>query len=287
MAKTKEKDVLLDHNFDGIQELDNDLPPWWLWLFYITIIFGVIYMVHYHVIGTGDLSAVEYQKEMDPNWEEVADAGKFSIGYHSPFYKDGEELTPLTRVQIAIAREKQEAILAAEKGEAGMDITLEGIGFEEIILAAMKVANAENLEKLKSSFPEIWSEYQKSGVETDAFTGVGVESAQEDIEPLTDAASLTAGESIFVANCATCHGKQGEGGIGPNMTDEYFMHGHTVGNTIAVIKNGVPAKGMISWRGILNEDQILQVASYIQTLIGTNPPNAKAPQGEKVNLSAH
>ena len=285
MAKTKEKDVLLDHDYDGIQELDNDLPPWWLWLFYITIIFSVIYMIHYHVIGTGDLSAVEYQKEMDPNWEEVVDVRKSSISYHSPFYKKGEELTPLTHVQFALAREKQATLLAAEKGETKVAITLEDISFEEIIQAAMKVANTENLEKLKSTFPDIWAEYQKAGTGTEATTDVGAKPVIENIEPLTDATSLAAGESIFSANCATCHGKQGEGGIGPNMTDDYFLHGHTMGNTVAVIKSGVPAKGMISWRGILNEDQIMQVASYVQSLIGTNPPNAKAPQGEKVSLS--
>ena len=62
MAKTNEKDVLLDHNYDGIQELDNDLPPWWLWLFYFTNIWSVIYIVHYHVKDTGDSSEVEYLK---------------------------------------------------------------------------------------------------------------------------------------------------------------------------------------------------------------------------------
>ena len=86
----------------------------------------------------------------------------------------------------------------------------------------------------------------------------------------------------YNTNCATCHGQSGEGGIGPNMTDDYYIHGAGMNNTIQVIKSGVPAKGMISWRGILKEPQILEVASYIMTLQGTNPPNAKAAQGEKI-----
>ena len=60
------KDVLLDHDYDGIKELDNDMPPWWLWLFYLSIVFSVLYMLHYHVLGTGDLMITEYRKEYNP-----------------------------------------------------------------------------------------------------------------------------------------------------------------------------------------------------------------------------
>ena len=60
----KVKDELLDHDYDGIQELDNELPPWWLWLFYITIIWAVVYMIYFHVLGTGPSSAEEYRAEM-------------------------------------------------------------------------------------------------------------------------------------------------------------------------------------------------------------------------------
>jgi len=59
----KEKDVMLDHEYDGIRELDNVLPPWWLWLFYITIFIAVVYLIRYHVVGDWS-SAKEYQEEM-------------------------------------------------------------------------------------------------------------------------------------------------------------------------------------------------------------------------------
>ena len=53
------------HDYDGIQELDNKLPKWWLWLFYITIIFSVIYVLRYHVTGWGVLQEEEYLTEME------------------------------------------------------------------------------------------------------------------------------------------------------------------------------------------------------------------------------
>lgn len=189
----KVKDELLDHDYDGIQELDNELPPWWLWLFYITIIFGVIYMIHYHVLGTGPSSAEEYQQEMA--------AAQALYGSRTP-------------------------------GAAGLA--------------------GETAEK---------------------------------IEPLTDEQSLAEGKAIFEKNCFPCHGMHGEGGVGPNLTDEYWIHGARMGDLVRTITSGVPAKGMVPWGPILKEDGVKKVASYVITLRGTNPPNAKAPQGEKVDYS--
>ena len=283
MVEKKEKDVLLDHDYDGIQELDNDLPPWWLWLFYISIIWSVFYLIHFHVLGTGHSSEVEYLKEINPDLEIATDGAKFSIGYQSPFYASAEEVTPLRRIQTALTKEKEAAILAAQKEKEGGGLIIQDLSFREIIIAAMRVANDEDLAKLKSTFPKIWTEYQAGkGVEKEKITEV--KKPDPVIEPLTDSAGLAAGEAIYIANCITCHGKLGEGGIGPNMTDEYFIHGSTLSNMITTILNGIPAKGMISWRSILKEEQILQVASYILTLHGSNPPNAKAPQGEKAEI---
>ena len=288
MAKKNENDVLMDHNYDGIQELDNDLPPWWLWLFYVTIIWSGIYLIHYHVIGTGDSSAVEYLKEMNPDWEETTAKAGFSIEYRSPLYQSDEDMTPLSRVQLALAQEKEAARLMAEQqAMGGGTLSISDIGFNEIIIAAMSAATPEDLEKLQTAFPEIYEAYQKGGA-TDGAQDVQVVEKEPELEldPLTDAASLASGEATFITHCATCHGKLGEGGIGPNFTDDYFLHGHTIGNMVTLINNGVPAKGMISWRGILKDKQIHEVSSYIKTLEGTNPPNAKSPQGEKVEIAA-
>lgn len=277
MAKQSEKEVLLDHNYDGIQELDNRLPPWWLYLFYISIIWSVVYLIHYHILGTGDSSYAEYMKEMDPEWRPPATESGFSIGYKSPYYAR-EDLTPFKRVEIA-----RLAVLA-EKSKGGTELpSVSDLNFEDLILAAMDVSSAEELEKLKSAFPDIWQKYE-TGIKdkgSDSPAAIAAEPVVE-IEPLTDEASLASGKNIFITNCATCHGQAGEGGIGPNMTDDYFLHGSSMTNTVSIINSGVPAKGMISWRGILKEQQILEVASFILTLRGTNPPKGKAPQGEKI-----
>lgn len=283
MANIREKDVLLDHNYDGIQELDNDLPPWWLWMFYLTIIWAILYLVYYHVAGTGDLSAVEYEKEMNPAYVTADKQSGFSIGYSSPFYKSGDELTPLSRIQMALEKEKEAALVLSEKKDESKPIQLKDIGFNEILQEAMRVASPADLEKLKNAFPEIYTTYQSGAASVAA---VSEESAALESQPLTDAASLASGESIFLTNCATCHGKLGEGGIGPNMTDDYFLHGASLSDMIKIIHVGVPAKGMIAWRGILSEEQISQVASYVLTLRGTNPQNAKAAQGEKIEASS-
>jgi mono/diheme cytochrome c family protein len=277
MAKHTEKDVLLDHEYDGIQELDNRLPPWWLYMFYISIIWAAVYLIHYHVLGTGDSSYVEYMKEIDPNWKPPAAESGFSIGYKSPF-SARDDLTPLKRAELA-----RLASLDLKRKDSEQTANVSDLGFEELILAAMKVSNSEDLDKLKNAFPAIWQKYEAiaENRKVEPTAEVPAEPVAE-ISPLTDEASLAAGKSTFITNCATCHGQSGEGGIGPNMTDEYYLHGSGMTNTVSVIKNGVPAKGMISWRGILNEQQILEVASYIQTLQGTNPPNGKAPQGEKI-----
>lgn len=185
----EEASITLDHNYDGIRELDNDLPPWWTALFYITAGFAVFYMLNYHILKTGDLPREKYDK----------------------------------------------SVLLAE---------------------------ALRQERLAAS-----------GDEINAST----------VTTLTDASSLTAGKEIFLKNCMTCHGADGQGlaGAGPNFTDEYWIHGGAIGDLYTTIRYGVPAKGMISWKDQLPPKQIQQVASYILSLQGTNPPNALPPQGER------
>ena len=99
--------------------------------------------------------------------------------------------------------------------------------------------------------------------------------------PFTEAEKLNEGKEVFATNCAVCHLAQGQGLVGPNLTDEYWIHGGSYKDIVHTITEGVPAKGMISWKTQLPRDQILAVASYVYTLEGTNPPNPKEPQGEK------
>ncbi len=172
MSNDPKEPLLLDHNYDGIQELDNNLPRWWVWLFYITIIYAAIYLVYFHVTRTGNLSAAEYDQEM----------------------------------------------------KAG---------------AVVKNAAMGKFE---------------SGLST--------------LTPSSDAMVLENGRQSYAKFCAPCHRADGGGLVGPNLTDDYWIHGSNYTDTVKVIWDGVPAKGMITWKTVLKPDEIQSVASYIYTLRG-------------------
>lgn len=183
---SEEKDIMLDHDYDGIHELDNHLPPWWIALFYAGIFAGVGYYGYFHLFNYGLSSAEEYQQEM------------------------------------------VEGQLAVEK----------------------YLAN------------------QKNRVD------------ESNVIVLAEAAALGAGKKIFTSNCVACHGALGEGTIGPNLTDEYWLHGGDIKEVFATIKYGVSGKGMQAWNDLLSPVEMQQVASYILSLKDSNPPNGKAPEGE-------
>lgn len=214
----KKEGKLLDHNYDGIQELDNKLPPWWLNLFYITIVWAIGYFLYYHVLEIGDLSADEYNKEMGRPVAEKSSFG-FLKPYVSPYSKTPEG-----------ANEEQPS------------------------------SGTENALTIKDQPVE--------------------EAPVINYELVTDAGRLKNGDIVFQKNCVPCHGANGEGIIGPNFTDTFWINGDGSLNAIVkVINTGVPVKGMISWKGILSDKDILDVATHIYNLRGTNPPNPKAPQG--------
>lgn len=97
---------------------------------------------------------------------------------------------------------------------------------------------------------------------------------------LEDKAMIEEGKVLFAQNCKACHGAAGEGTVGPNLTDAYWLHGGKINDIFKTIKYGVPEKGMISWQAKLKPVDIQKISSYILTIQGTNPPNAKAPQGD-------
>ncbi len=185
-AIEQEKDIIMDHNYDGIRELDNVLPPWWVYLFYGTIIFGIVYMVRFHIAGDYT-QAEEYEQE------------------------------------VAAAR----------------------IAIEEYKKTAKDLVDANT------------------------------------VEFLSETADLAAGEKIFMTNCVACHMADGGGGIGPNLTDEYWILGGGIKNIFTTVsEGGRDGKGMIAWKQSLKPLEIAQVSSYIMTMEGTMPANPKAPEGE-------
>ncbi len=96
---------------------------------------------------------------------------------------------------------------------------------------------------------------------------------------LDDKENLLAGKAIFERSCAACHLRDGGGLIGPNHTDDYWLHGGSSSEIFHTITNGIPGKGMVSWRSSLSPKEIQQVMSYVRGLHGTTPKNAKEPQG--------
>jgi len=183
-----EKEIELEHDYDGIKELDNDLPPWWVYLFYITIIFGVIYIGKYHLFG-GDNQIQELEKDM----------------------------------------------MIAQK----------------------------EIEEYKKTAPDLLT--------------------ADKVVLLTDAGDIAAGKAIFDSNCVACHRADGGGGIGPNLTDEYWILGGDVKEIFnTIMEGGRDGKGMVSWKQQIKPSEIQKVASYILSLQGTNPADGKAPEGDKV-----
>src|SRR5690606_32279606 len=181
-----EQEIVLDHNYDGIRELDNKLPPWWTSLFYITIVFAVVYFVYYEVFD-GPTQIDEYETEVAIADKEIAE-----------FKKNNKDLI-------------------------------------------------------------------------DA----------ETVELLTEPSDLAAGKAVFTANCVACHKDDGGGGIGPNLTDDYWILGGGIKNVFHTISEGGRAgKGMIPWKTDLKPGEIAQVASYVLSLHGTKPAEPKAPEGE-------
>lgn len=172
-------------DYDGIKELDNKLPPWLMYIFYVTIVFSAAYMIALWVFDNKNLiQAKEY-------------AGTMKV---------------------------------AEEKKVELNI---------------KIIDENSIAEVK------------------------------------DQTALTDGKITYDKICAVCHGKFGEGLVGPNFTDEYHIHGGTIQDMYKIVINGILDKGMLSYKSQLTGEQIQNVLSYIISLEGTNPANQKAPQGEK------
>lgn len=103
------------------------------------------------------------------------------------------------------------------------------------------------------------------------------------LEKSKDTKLLGVGAEQFQSKCASCHGNELQGLIGPNLTDNYWLHGKgKMTDIITTIQTGVPEKGMPPWEGILKKEEILAVASFIHSKHGSQPANPKEPQGQKV-----
>jgi len=93
-------------------------------------------------------------------------------------------------------------------------------------------------------------------------------------------AVLDAGGGRFTRSCAPCHGPNAQGLIGPNLTDDRWIHGGSVEQIFQSVAKGWPAKGMPPWGRALKPEELSAVVSYVRSLQGSNPPNAKPPEGD-------
>jgi cytochrome c oxidase cbb3-type subunit 3 len=119
-----------------------------------------------------------------------------------------------------------------------------------------------------------------AAIQKEAYLKNAANNVDENTVTMVDASGISAGASLYAKNCLACHGDQGQGGVGPNLTDEYWMHKGGLKDIFYSIKYGWPEKGMKAWKDDFSPAQIAQIASYIVTLKGTNPPGAKEAQGD-------
>ncbi|MCF3108525.1 c-type cytochrome [Niabella sp. CC-SYL272] len=131
--------------------------------------------------------------------------------------------------------------------------------------------------------PNQYEEYEiavtKSNLKLAAYMKSKGDAVNENTVVMADAAGIEAGKKLFMNNCTACHGNAGQGGVGPNLTDDYWLHGGAIGDVFKTIKLGVVEKGMMSWKDVFSAEQIAEIASYIKSIHGSNPAGAKEPQG--------
>ena len=123
---------------------------------------------------------------------------------------------------------------------------------------------------------------EKARIEKEVYEAQNKDKIDEEHVPMADAVGIANGKEIFhaPAMCASCHGQLGEGGAGPNLTDDYWIHKGSLSDIYQSIKHGYPDKGMQAWGSTFTPKEISYLASYIKSLKGSNPPGAQPPKGD-------
>jgi cytochrome c oxidase cbb3-type subunit 3 len=132
----------------------------------------------------------------------------------------------------------------------------------------------------KNPTEEYQAEMANAQIEKEAFDAKNKDRIDESNVPMANAAGVQNGKTNFLANCVACHGANGEGGVGPNLTDDYWLHKGSLNDIYNTIKKGYPDKGMQSWATKFNPKEMSELASFIKTFKGTQPANGKAQQGD-------
>lgn len=198
-----------------------------------------------------------------------------------------EKITLMDKFNASVSIEKEKDILLDHNYDEirELDNSLppwwKYLFYSTCIWAVIYLIHFHVLKTGKLQLQEYEQEMAEGKAQVEEYRKRSAENVDENnITVLTDGASLSEGKGIFTEFCVACHGNAGEGGIGPNMTDDYWLHGGSIKDVFKSVKYGWPEKGMKSWQQELNPKKMHQVSSYILSLRGTNPPGAKAPQGE-------
>jgi len=142
--------------------------------------------------------------------------------------------------------------------------------------------------QFSGSGKNIWDEYIKDRT---AYERGEMLRASKDTRPtekeflalVSNPSELSKGEAVFKERCVSCHGVKGEGIVGPNLTDRYWIHGGTLTDIVNVVEKGVPEKGMVPWKGTLKADEIYAVVAYVHELNKGGEVKGKAAEGEFVS----
>jgi len=274
VSQKKERDVILGHEdeADGIQEYDNPLPDWWVGLFWITIIWSVAYLVHYHFIAHRSPEAALAQElaVAEQLYSQTAAGGNVAqFAVTAEAVAAGEQVYRANCVACHGANLQGgigPSLLDDEwiHGDAPEDIIrtiTEGVQ-EKGMLAWGPILGAATVNDVAAYV--ISRHGEAAGGEISGET----QQAQSDSTPVPSEFAITteavaAGQQLFQTYCVVCHGANLEGGIGPSFIDDEWIHGGSPEDIIRTITNGVPDKGMVSWGPVLGAESINHVAAYV------------------------
>ena len=125
-----------------------------------------------------------------------------------------------------------------------------------------------------------------AAVEAARIKAAGVMTPEALVALSKDKGTLEQGKQVFAATCVACHRADGGGVVGPNLTDDFWIHGAAPDKILKTITVGIPDKGMPAWGPQLGPDRVRSVTAYVISLRGTNVANGKAPQGDRDTLTA-
>ena len=182
-----DKDVVRDHEYDGIKEYDNPTPGWWNFIFFATFVFSVWYFLYYHA----------------------------------------------STISTSVAQ-----------------------GFENDVTDDLR-KRFSTIGELKPDEPTL-------------------------LKYMANAEWKAVGASVFKTNCVSCHGPEGAGQVGPNLTDDHWKNVQHLVDIPNVVANGAAAGAMPAWKTRLHPNEVVLVAAYVASLRGKNLPGPRGPEGNAI-----